>query len=128
MSGFFKAWAAYWGILIKLAPYGLQGELGTALTIYWMKLDDLLENYSWEGVQAYHFQFHRKRVASGKDIYHPTEWRQLESQLIASKCLAYPALRFSWPPTQQPISGQTHCAARVTFPPPERQNNYSLQN
>jgi len=127
MSGFFKAWAAYCGILIKLAPYGLQGELGTTLAISTMNLYDLLEKYSWEGVRSYHFQFHRKRVASGKDIYHPTEWRQLDSQLIASKCFAYPAPRFSWPQTQKPIPGQTHSAATLTFPPPERRNNYSLQ-
>ena len=128
MSGFVKAWAAYCEILIKLVPYGLQGELGTALATYRMNLYYLLEKYSWDGVRGYHFQFHRKRVASGKDIYHPTEWRQLDSQLIASKCFAYPASRFSWPPTQKPISGQTHGAATVTFPPPERRNNYSLQN
>jgi len=128
ISGFFKAWAAYCGILIKLAPYGLQGELGTALAIYTINLYDLLEKYSWEGVRAYHFQFHRKRVASGKDIYYPTEWRQLDSQLIASKCFAYPAPRFSWAPTQKPTPGQTYSSATHTFPPPERRNNYSLQN
>jgi len=88
MSNFFKAWAAYTGILIKLAPYGLQGELATALCIYTMNLYDLLEKYTWDGVKAYHFQFHRKRVASGKSIYQPAEWRVFDSQLIASKCFA----------------------------------------
>lgn len=48
MSNFFKAWAAYCGILIKLAPYGLQGELATALCIYTMNLYDLLEKYTWD--------------------------------------------------------------------------------
>jgi len=38
MSAFFKAWAAYCGILIKLAPLALQGELATALSIYTMNL------------------------------------------------------------------------------------------
>jgi len=52
MSNFFKAWAAYTGILIKLAPYGLQGELATALCIYTMNLDDLLEKYTWDGVKS----------------------------------------------------------------------------
>jgi len=33
MSAFFKAWAAYSGILVKLAPYSFQGELATALFI-----------------------------------------------------------------------------------------------
>ena len=58
MSSFFKAWAAYSGILVKLAPYGLQGELATALFIYTMNLYDLLEKCTWEGVKGNHFQFH----------------------------------------------------------------------
>jgi len=73
VSAFFKAWAAYCGILIKLAPQALQGELATALCVYTMNLYDLLEKYTWEGVKSYHFQFHRKQVASAKHIYHPTE-------------------------------------------------------
>ena len=44
MSSFFKAWAAYTGILVKLAPHILQGELTTALSIYTMNLYDLHEN------------------------------------------------------------------------------------
>jgi len=75
MTAFFKAWAAYGGILVKLAPHALQGELATALAIYTMNLYDLLEKYTWEGVRSYHFQFHRKRVASGKNIYQPEDWR-----------------------------------------------------
>jgi len=102
MSNFFKAWAAYSGILIKLAPYGLQGTLATALCIYTMNLYDLLEKYTWDRVKAYHFQFHRKRVASGKNIYQPGEWRQLDSQLIASKCFTYPAPLPAWTQTQKP--------------------------
>ena len=43
MTSFFKVWAAYSGILVKLAPYGLQGELATALSIYTMNLYELLE-------------------------------------------------------------------------------------
>ena len=96
MTSFFKAWAAYTGIFIKLAPHMLQGELATALSIYTMNLYDLLEKYSWEGVRSYHFQFHRKRVASGKNIYQPTEWRVLDSELVASKCFAHPTPRLSW--------------------------------
>jgi len=46
MSSFFKAWAAYCGILIKLGPYGMQGELATALCIYTMNLYDFLEKYT----------------------------------------------------------------------------------
>ena len=99
MSGFFKAWAAYSGILVKLAPQALQGELATALFIYTMNLYDLLEKYTWDGVKAYHFQFHRKRVASGKGIYYPSEWRQIDSELIASKCFAHPHIpRQAWAP------------------------------
>ena len=74
MSIFLKAWAVYSGILIKLAPQGLQGDLATALCIYTMNLYELLEKYTWDGVKSYHFQFHRKRVASGKNIYEPREW------------------------------------------------------
>jgi len=96
ISIFFKAWAAYSGILVKLAPHSLQGDLATALSIYTMNLYDLLEKYEWEGVKAYHFQFHRKRVASGQSIYHGTECRQLDSELIASKCFAHPAPRPTW--------------------------------
>ena len=90
MSSFFKAWAAYSGILVKLAPQGLQGELAMALFIYTMNLYDLLEKYTWDGVKAYHFQLHRKRVATGKSLYSSSEWRQIDSQLIASKCFAHP--------------------------------------
>ena len=73
MGRFFKAWATYCGILVKLAPHSLQGDLATALSIYTMNIYDLLAKYAWEGVKAYHFQFHRKRVASGKSIYHALE-------------------------------------------------------
>ena len=96
MSSFFKAWAAYSGILVKLAPYGLQGDLATALFIYTMTLYDLLERYTWEGVKAYHFQFYRKGVASGTSLYLPTEWRQLDSELVASNCFANPIVRSTW--------------------------------
>jgi len=60
MSSFFKAWAAYSGILVKLALYAIQGELATALFMNTMNLYDLLEKYTWDGVKGYHFQFHRK--------------------------------------------------------------------
>ena len=96
MSSFFKAWAAYSGILVKLAPEALQGELATTVFIYTMSLYDLLGKYTWDGVQGYHFQFHRKRVAGGKSIYLPQEWRQLDSELIASKCFAHPLIRTTW--------------------------------
>jgi len=46
MSSFFKAWAAYSGSLVKLAPPLLQGYLTTALSIYTMNLYDLLEKYA----------------------------------------------------------------------------------
>jgi len=65
ITGFFKAWAVYTGILVKLAPHLLQGELASALSLHTMNLYDLLEKYIWEGVKAYHFQFHRKHVARG---------------------------------------------------------------
>ena len=97
MCSFFKAWAAYSGILVKLALYGLQGELATVLLIYTMNLYDLLEKYTWDGVKAYHFQFHRKRVASGKNSYLPAEWQHLDSELIASKCFAQPITHSTWP-------------------------------
>jgi len=108
MTSFFKAWAAYCGIMVKLAPRALQGDLATALSIYTMNLYDLLEKYAWEGVKAYHFQFHRKRVASGKGIYHPAEWRQIDSELIASKCFAYPAPRPPWALSQKSAPAPTH--------------------
>jgi len=46
LSNFFKDWAAYSCILVKLAPYPLQGELATALSIYTMNLYDLIEKYT----------------------------------------------------------------------------------
>ena len=96
MGNFFKAWAAYSGILVKLAPYSLQGKLGISLFIYTMTLYDLLEKYTWEGVRSYHFQYHGKPVASGKFIYLSQDWRQIDSELIASKCFAYTLLRTTW--------------------------------
>ena len=120
MSGFFKAWAAYSDILVKLAPHLLPGELATALSIYTMNLYDLLEKYTWEGVKAYHFQFHRKRVASGKSIYQPLEWRQLDSELVASKCFAHPhsTPRATWAPGQK----QAVVPFRRSFDLPIREN------
>jgi len=46
MSSFFKTWAAYSGILVKLAPPPLQADLATALSIYTINLHDLLEKYA----------------------------------------------------------------------------------
>ena len=103
MSRFCKAWAAYSGIQVKLAPQALQGDLATALFIYTMNLDDLLEKYTWNCVKAYHFEFHWKRVIAGKSIYYPTEWQQVNSELITSRCFAHPHLpRHSWTANQNP--------------------------
>jgi len=128
MSSFFKAWAPYCRILIILEPRALQGELATALCIYTMNLYDQLEKYTWEGVKAYHFQFYRKRLASGKNIFQPIEWRQLDSQLIASKCFAQPLPRPSWPETTKPLSGQTLSTCTTPYPQADRRShsNYSL--
>ena len=88
---FFKAWAAYCGILTKLAPQALQGDLACWLYIHTMNLLDLFARYAWEGVKAYHFQFHRKRIASGNEVYYPDDWRRIDAELIASKCFLYPS-------------------------------------
>lgn len=85
---FFKAWASYCGILTMLAPVAFQGELGCALLIYITNLQTLAVKYFWEGVKAYHFSFHRKRVASRKEIFSPEEWQVFDAQLIASECFA----------------------------------------
>jgi len=105
MSSFFKVWAVYCGILVKLSPQTLQGDLATGLSIYTINVYELLEKYAWEGVKAYHFQFHRKRVASGKGIYLGSEWRQLDSELIASKCFAHPTPRATWNQAQRVVEG-----------------------
>ena len=52
MSSFFKASAVYSGIVIKLAPHILQGELATSLCIYTMNHYDLSEKYKWKGVKS----------------------------------------------------------------------------
>jgi len=144
MSSFFKAWGVYSGILIKLAPYILQGDLATSLCIYTMNLDDLLEKYTYQGVKSYHFQFHRMRLASGKSIYHPSDWRQLESELVASKGFAHPVPRPPWirtakpAPSQQrrtfelplrdPAPGKAYSnlslTGNTTYPNTERRSNY----
>ena len=41
MSGFFKAWAAYSGILVKLAPQALQGELDSLIHLYYESIRSL---------------------------------------------------------------------------------------
>jgi len=84
MPSFLKALSAYSRMLIKLAPNALQGELAAGLAKYNMDLYDLLERYTWEGVRSYHLQFHRKRVAAGKNIYQRIKSRQLDSELLAS--------------------------------------------
>ena len=108
MSGYFKGWAAYWGILVKLAPQALQRVLATPLFIYTMNLYYLLEKHTWDGVKAYHFQLHRNRVTSGKAIDYPREWRHIDSELIASRCFANPHI-----PRAQWTSSQNH---RASFP------------
>ena len=125
MSSFFKVWAAYSGIIIKLRPQALQGELATALCIYTMNLYDLLEKYTWEGVKSYHFQFHRKRVASGKNIFQPMEWHQLDSELIASKCFAHPVPHPSWPQTIKTLPGGTRSTSTTPYPQADRRSNPS---
>ena len=120
MTSFFKAWAAYSGILTKLAPNALQGELATALVIYTMNLYDLLEKSSWEGGRSYYFQFHRKRVASGKNIYQPIGWRLLDSELMVSRCFAHPTPRVAWTPSYKTVPGaihRIHESLNQEFPP-----------
>jgi len=107
MSSFFKAWVVYSGILVKLTPFPLQGDLATAIFIYTTNLYDLLEEYAGEGVKAYHFQFQRKRVGSGKDMYQSNEWRLLDSEQIASKCFAHPAPRGPWTQNKKPVLAPT---------------------
>jgi len=45
-SSSFKAWTVYSGILVKLAPPLLQGDIATALSIYLINLYDLQEKYA----------------------------------------------------------------------------------
>ena len=142
MSSFFKAWAAYSGIIIKLAPMALQGELATALCIYTMNIYELLEKYTWDGVKAYHFQFHHKRVAGGKNLYHPQEWCHVDAELVTSKCFAHPIPRPSWPQNFKPAATQawrtfdlpiresppssfhSNTGHSATYPHTERRANY----
>ena len=78
--------------------------LATALFIYTMNLYDLWEKYTWNGVKAYDFQLQRKRVASGKGIYYPSEWRHIDSELIASRSFAHPHIPLSqWTSSQNCI-------------------------
>ena len=46
MTSFFTAWAFHTGILIKLAPHGLQGEPAIGLCIYTINLYELLGMYT----------------------------------------------------------------------------------
>jgi len=127
MRNFFKAWAAYSGILVKLALHCLQGNLATAVFIDTMNLYDLLKPYTWEGVQAYHFQHHAKTVASGTSIYLPSEWRQIDSQRIPSKCFAHPIIRTTWQPSNIRIQAPTERITELPlrgypFPSPQLGN------
>jgi len=111
MRVFFKAWAAHSGILVKLVPQALQGELATALFIYIMNLYDLLEKYTWNGVKAYRLEFDRKRVAGGNGIYYPNDWRHIDTELIVSKCFAHPYItRQAWPTSQNRPASCPHRA------------------
>ena len=83
-----------------------------------MNLYDLLEKYTWDGVKGYYFQYHRKRVASGKGIYQPLDWCHLDSELVASKCFAYPAPWPSWVQSQK----STSTIARRTYDLPIRES------
>lgn len=124
ISIFFKAWAIYSGILINLAPGGLQGELATALCIYTANLYNLLEKYTWDGVKSYYFQFYRNPGASGKNIYKPQDWHQLGSELVASKCFAHPVPQATWTTFQKPTSSQSRRAYEL----PPRENTMGYQH
>ena len=117
MGPFFKAWAAYCGILTKLAPQALQGDVACSLYIYTMNLHDLLERYAWEGVTAYHFQFHRKRIASGNEVYYPDDWRRIDAELIASKCFLYPSpnINRNWGSERGHSFGRGHQSLASSF-------------
>jgi len=78
-----------------------------------MNLYDLLETYREDGVKAYHFQLHSKRVAGGNSIYYPNDWRQIDSELIVSKCATGNDSSFR--------------CKRVLLSPPERREELSLQ-
>jgi len=57
MSSLFKAWAAYSGILMKLAPHGLPRELALLPFIYMINIYHSLEKHSGEGVKSYDFHY-----------------------------------------------------------------------
>ena len=108
---FFKAWVASCGILTKLAAGSLQADFTCSLFIYTMTLHDLSKKLSWQGVKGYHFQFHRKRIASGKEIYFPDDCRKLDQEPIATKCFLFPTPATSttplWPnQTRSGLTGQ----------------------
>ena len=44
-------------------------------------------------------------MASGKGIYLGSEWHQLDSELISSKCFAHPTLRATWNQAQRVVAG-----------------------
>jgi hypothetical protein len=86
-ASFWRAWELYKAAFVATAPVSLQSELAVSLSIYTANLWSLQHDYTWAGMRAYHFSFHRDLLESGADRYNPLTWRTLDGVRVTAKCV-----------------------------------------
>ena len=69
----------YFQALLHFCPDGIERELGHALHLYTDLLHTINRSHTIESLRAFHFTFHRKRMALG--LYDPAGWRERDSEL-----------------------------------------------
>jgi hypothetical protein len=86
-ASFWRAWELYKAVFVATAPASLQSELATALAIYTANLWGLRSDYTWAGMKAYHFSFHRDMIASNAGRFDPLTWRTLDGNRVFATCV-----------------------------------------
>jgi hypothetical protein len=86
-ASFWRAWELYKAVFVATAPASLQSELATALAIYTANLWGLRSDYTWAGMKAYHFSFHRDMIASNAGRFDPSTWRTLDGNRVFATCV-----------------------------------------
>jgi hypothetical protein len=47
----------------------------------------LRSDYTWAGIKAYHFSFHRDKIASNAGRFDPSTWRTLDGNRVFATCV-----------------------------------------
>jgi hypothetical protein len=122
-ASFWRAWELYKAVFLATAPASLQSELATALAIYTANLWGLRSDYTWAGMKAYHFSFHRDMIASNAGRFDPSTWRTLDGNRVFATCVpAYLRAEAQHrdgsgrQPTRRALTGSGDLQERLYFP------------